>query len=138
MHWWLAVLICSMPAPVADWAFVEAQESFVVESVGMESAVRSLPQQSRTLLAGLGADDWRHREWAARELQRSRDVRACLLGQRLGDPEIRLRCRNVLRRLSGCPQCNGTGGRQETWGLATCGYCRGVGHFWPSDDWEDR
>ena len=136
MQWWAILILGSLPAPVADWSFRESQERFIVESVGYWEAVRSLPQHSRELLGSFLSDNYRHREWASREMQRHGDVRACFLGQWCGSLEVRTRCRNVLRRLSDCPQCEGRGGKQESWGLATCGYCRGAGHFWPPDDWE--
>lgn len=136
MQWWFLALLPILPPPAADWAFQERQERFVLEAVGIGSAVHSLPHESADALKLMASDDYRAREVGSKILRQRGDARACFIGQWLGDPEVRLRCRNVLRRLSDCPQCEGRGGRQESWGLATCGYCRGAGHFWPPDDWE--
>lgn len=129
------MILGSFPLPVVDWSFVESQERFILESVGVQSAYRSLSPQSRMHLECMGSRDWQVRDAASFKMTESGDVRACFVGQYLGDPEVKLRCRNVLRRLSSCGQCEGKGGKQESWGIATCGYCRGVGHFWPVDDY---
>lgn len=135
MQWWAALILGALPSPVADWSFVESQERFVIESVGLRSANESLDPKSRECLRLMGEDCWRCRERGSKKLFDRKDVRACFIGQHLGDPEVRWRCRNVLRRLSSCQQCEGRGGQQQSWGIATCGQCRGVGHFWPVDDY---
>lgn len=135
MQWWAALILGSFPLPVVDWSFVESQERFILESIGVHEAYRSLSPESRGFLRLMGDDCYKCRERGTNKLAKCGDIRACFVGQHLGDPEIKLRCRNVLRRLSSCGQCEGRGGKQESWGIATCGYCRGVGHFWPVDDY---
>ena len=133
----LVMLLPALPPQSADWAFLDAQESFVVECVGLDAAVRSLPVKHRAWLEQLGSHDYQVRENGSVELTRACAVRASLLGARSRDPEVWLRSRNVLRRLSVCVQCAGSGGREEAWGGARCMACRGVGHYWPLDDFDE-
>lgn len=135
-----AALSCLMTWPPAsdsaiEWGFREAQEQFAVEAAPAR-ALASLPSDVRALLASMASDDWRHREWASRTMFGLGDAAliACYAGQRIPDPEVGLRCRNVLRRLSWCRGCEGRGYYQASWGEEACQLCDGRGHLLPTSD----
>jgi hypothetical protein len=124
-------------SPGTDWAFMAAQERFAIEAAGVPASHRSLSQEQRSLLTSMAESDHRHREWASREMakQGMAAFRACHVGQHLGDPEVKLRCRNVLRVLSRCEMCGGQGYKQESWGESECHLCRRAGYYLPVDPW---
>ena len=74
---------------------------------------RQPPEPYRQLLCDLGADKWRARQAASRQLELvcliSGDLRWLFWARRYRDPEIRLRSNNVLRKVSCCPECGGFG-----------------------------
>lgn len=128
----------TVPERTMEWAFLAAQEEFALDIVGTEQAMADAPPDASCLLRSLGNGDYRHRQWASRELT-SRGIgglRYLLLGQRLGDPEIALRCRNILRVLSQCPDCHGRGIWRDTGASydVTCLKCGTIGHFFPAED----
>jgi hypothetical protein len=136
MKWiFLLLLNPSFPAPATDWAFQEAQERFVFDC-DPKAAVDSLPKYSRQLLEMMATRDFVQRDWASKEMLKLADKRACFVGQWGGDPEVRLRCRNILRRLSACQMCGGAGGKDESIYRIECQSCLAVGHFYPIDDFE--
>lgn len=124
--------------PAMDWAFVEAQEQFVLSEESWRTH-RVLDGELQSLLVSMGSDNWRHRQWASKTMvsKGNSAILACHVGQNLGDAEVRLRCRNVLRRLSMCRGCDGEGQHKESWGFITCRLCEGLGHFLPTSDFEE-
>jgi hypothetical protein len=138
MTWFAVFFLLSSPLPggTAEWAFAEAQERFVVESVGATEALRSLGRDQRSLLVAMDSDDFRHREWATKEMSRlgARGTRACFLGTMLCSPEVQMRCLNVLRAQSVCQPCRGQGGFGSDTGYVACAFCDSAGYFWPAEE----
>jgi hypothetical protein len=113
----------------ADLFFTAAVEDLVRAA---EPAARP-PEPYRSLIAGLGADCWTCRDLAGRHLERAvgTDPRWLLWGRRDPDPEIRLRCNNILRALTRCDRCGGTGFCRlfQTDDPEQNGPCRNCGHW---------
>ncbi len=136
MKWLICVLLPFQLTPANEWGFIGAQEEFVIKSIDTRIAYNALPESQRSVIMSMSESDYRHREWASREMRKMgfSALHACFVGQTLRDPEVRLRCRNVLRTISKCSMCDGQGGRVESWGSIICGTCNGVGHFLPVDE----
>jgi hypothetical protein len=90
-----------------DLVCAAAVEDFVRSTVPTARA----PEPFRTLIFHLGAECYTCRELAGRKLRAAAaaDRRWLFWGRSEPDPEIRLRCNNLLRDLSRCPECGGSG-----------------------------
>jgi hypothetical protein len=149
----LIVGILSEPPTRADLAFSRAVE----ESIGLPEP----PEPVRGLILGLGADCYHCREIAERKLlatiaDEPGELHWLWWGLARPDPEIRLRCLSVLRRLTPCPQCNGNpfcrefrAKASDTWQCRVCGRseymheqsapcsnCSGIGSVWDGTIWD--
>jgi hypothetical protein len=91
----------------ADLEFTDAVEYFV------RDAVRSArpPEPFLSLLGLLGAPCYRCRDLAGQQLRSvsAGDCRWLLWGRHSRDPEVRVRCNNMLRELTRCGECGGGG-----------------------------
>jgi hypothetical protein len=153
-----AALLTGQPTR-ADLVMAAAVEDFVRTA----DPDRGSPEPYRSLIAGLGADCWSCRERASRKLRTAavpidgvNGLHWLFWGRRDPDPEIRLRCNNLLRDLNPCPPCFGTGWCRTfdenepngncancgAWGWnhgdppEQCGRCGGVGSAWPKGAFE--
>lgn len=128
------------PEGALDWAFMEAQEAWVVEQVHplyrAEFAWSLVPDELRHSVRRLGANYYKVRDKAKAELiVRGPAIAPVLVrAQYLGDPEITLRCRNILRVLSACPGCDGRGYSRDNDVVMACRWCQTLGRLWPLED----
>lgn len=144
MHWIVCMLLLKDPTfSEKQWGFMAAQEQFVIETVGPESAYKSLDESQKQLLGSLGSDDARHRQWAFREAKKlSRSaIFACYVGQYLPDRHVQFECRTLLRRMSKCSVCLGKGCHPyksryawEEMNAVSCKVCLGYGYLLPVDE----
>lgn len=130
------VNINGLPYPALDFAFIEAQELSVIgfAPAGRGDIVKGVPPDIVVHLIGMGHDYYKIRDkHKAALLKMGPSVSPWLIhGFYLGDPEIRMRCENLLCELSRCPICEGRGGEDGgQWEPMNCSACRGVGHYWP-------
>ncbi len=130
----------SFPEAALDMAFVTTMESWVVEleppPYRKATALRLMSKAVKGPMLRMGARYYKVRDKAKAELLAlgSDIIPQLQLGTYLGDPEITLRCRNLLRALSQCPDCHGSG-YINSGGYATgCARCRRVGRLWPLED----
>jgi len=91
----------------ADLEFTDAVEQFV----RTERPRAEPPEPFRSYLVQLGDQCYRCRDRAAAELRAASaaDPRWLMWGRHDRDPEIRLRCNNLLRELTRCGLCRGSG-----------------------------
>jgi hypothetical protein len=147
----LAAVLLSAPPSRADLEFTNAVEDFVRTVLPTTCP----PEPAYWQIKRLGSDCWRCRELAGRRLlEESRtDPRWLMWGRHDTDPEVRLRCNNLLRELARCGPCRGTGVCREfhqdplqpddpncancgAWGWnhgdrpAVCRPCGGIGSAW--------
>jgi len=113
----------------ADLEFTDAVESFVRAARPRAEP----PEPYRSLLRDLGGPCYRCRDRATARLRESSagDTRWLLWGRHDRDPEIRLRCNNLLRDLTRCDQCGGSGYCREfrTGDPNQNGPCQNCGHW---------
>ena len=151
-----AVLLTAGPSR-ADLEFIDAVEQFVRTSHPRAEP----PEPYRSLLGDLGAPCYKCRAAAAGRLRANGDevVRWLMWGRHSVDPEIRLRANNLLRDLTRCGPCRGTGLCREfvphpdrpddpncfncgSWGWNhgedphLCGACGGHGAGWTKSAFE--
>jgi hypothetical protein len=105
-----AAILAALPpaARRADLELTDAVEHFVRSAIPTARP----PQPWRTAIGALGAECWSCRERATRKLRNAStpaDMRWLLWGRHDRDPEVRLRCNNLLRDLTRCPDCWGGG-----------------------------
>lgn len=147
----LAATIIAAPPSRADLEFINATEDFVRTVLPTTCP----PEPAYWQIKRLGSDCWRCREIAGRKLleDSKADPRWLLWGRHDPDPEIRLRCNNLLKKLTRCELCRGLGfcpefvpnpnrpdenvcGNCGAWGwnhgdgLQPCRACDGVGSGW--------
>ncbi len=154
-----AVLLApGAPGPSrADLELVNAVEDFVRAAVPTAQP----PEPYQHLIVGLGADRFTCRERAGGQLRLAGDteaIRWLLWGRHDLDPEIRLRSNNLLRDLTRCDMCRGSGlcrvfrgfegadnGLCQNCGLwgwnhgdqpGPCRPCGGIGSAWPKGPFE--
>jgi len=121
----LAAAVCQAPT-AEDLVFIRAIE---------ESVMRMVPDARpsdpfRGLIRSAGDDDWRKRESASIALELIAEPRWLFWGRKSKDPEIAVRCNQVLRRLNRCPACKGSGS-SSSWSEWACTECAGSGTVWP-------
>jgi len=151
-----AFLLTARPAR-ADLEFIDAVEYFVRTSRPRAEP----PEPYRSLLIDLGDGCFRCRDRAATALRGAsgNDLRWLMWGRHDRDPEIRWRCNNLLRDLTRCGPCRGSGLCREfaerpdrpddpncfncgAWGWnhgeepAVCRACGGHGAAWPKGAFE--
>lgn len=122
----LLLLIHDRPR-LDDLEFEGAVERSVMAEFGTHP-----PEPYRSAIEGMGAYHYLDREAASREM-----FARCQLGGRRWiwwahaspDPEIRLRATTIVRRLSPCSSCRGTGASRHHRGRY-CSDCYGVGSVW--------
>jgi hypothetical protein len=95
------------------------------------------PEPYRGLIERLGGPSWRERDAATKGLQEASatDQRWLFWGRRHPDPEVRLRCNAILRRLNPCSTCKGSG-NSKNWELWPCWDCQGTTTAWPWSMWD--
>lgn len=101
-----AVLLTAGPSR-ADLEFIDAVEQFVRTSRPRAEP----PEPYRSMLGRLGDRCWRCRERATLDLRAASvgDPRWLLWARHDSDPEVRLRANNLLRDLTRCGPCRGSG-----------------------------
>lgn len=136
---WLNI---SVPDRMTDWAFVDAQEQFVIATVPPWKRKEIVPGPVARCFDRCRSDYYRVRERATNDLQAmGPDVARWMFWcEPWHDAEVTLRCSVLLRRFSKCPDCHGKGfvGDDASW-VTACRPCLGYGHFWTrefiSDCW---
>lgn len=118
-----------------DLEFGRGVEEFAMAVVS--DPTRAVPEPIRGLMVRLGDRSWRRRDIATRELQvaAASDPRWLFWGRHDPDPEVRLRCNAVLRRLHPCRGCRGTG-QSRNWDAWPCWDCDGTATAWPYSMWD--
>ena len=116
-----------------DLEFVRGVEEFVIAA----EPGRRPPEPYRGLIERMGSDKWREREDASKGLQAASamDQRWLFWGRCHPDPEVRLRSNAILRRLSPCSTCKGSG-NSKNWDLWPCWDCQGTATAWPRSMWD--
>lgn len=137
----LAVAITiQSPTRLVDLDFMSAVESWVAATP---------PEPFLSLIEHLGSDCYTCREIASRKLQAActgDGARWLFWGRRHRDLEVRVRANAILRRVSRCEICGGSGkssnghhsmriGDDWIWTDA-CGDCMGTGTLWPWSMWD--
>lgn len=117
---------------LADLEFMMAVEESVMAEPGT-----SAPEPYRGLIERLGSDHYRCREIASRGLEAASRFNPQWLfwGRRHRDLEVRLRANTILRRLSPCGSCSGTGASRH-YREDPCWDCRGLGSVWGWTAWD--
>lgn len=113
-------------AAANDIAFERAVEDF---------AGADAPEPYRSIFRRMGDRSWAARESASADALAAieaspADRRWLFAGMRSRDPEVRVRCNAVGRRLDRCPSCNGDGSSRN-WSEWPCYDCAGSGSPWP-------
>jgi len=69
------------------------------------------PEPFRHMIDDLGNDCFLYRQAASKRLESASrgNIRWLFWGRRYKDPEIRVRCNAILRRVARCPSCDGFG-----------------------------
>lgn len=111
----------------ADLAAAWATEEFVLSARPHANP----PEPFRGLMVRMGNPGWRTRDAASKEMaSASRDDQRWLFwGRHHRDPEVRLRCNAIIRRLNPCPTCKGTGA-SKNWDAWPCWDCGGTRTCW--------
>lgn len=137
---YVALQATAPKATIDDMVFVMATEDVVrSEHPG------AIPEPYKGLIAKTGDPCWRCRELATRRLLRAskQDWRWLFWGSKHEDGEIRLRCNRLLREMTLCPECEGTGSVSighwdEVSGDWThkCRVCKGRRSAWAFTIWD--
>lgn len=124
-----------VPRDRADLEFARCVEEFAMALA--PDPARAIPEPFRGLIARLGDPSWCRRDAATRRLQEmaASDPRWLFWGRHDPDPEVRLRCNAVLRRLYPCRGCRGTG-QSRNWDAWPCWDCGGTATAWPFSMWD--
>lgn len=98
------------------------------------------PAPIAAMIGRLGSARWPDRDAASEALESAMranpaDARWLFRGRRDPDPEIRLRCNAILRRLAPCPSCRGSGASRN-WPEWACSDCQGAATAWPWSMWD--
>lgn len=134
-----------LPDKAMDLAFMHNQEVWVVEATGLSPA-GSLPSSLRRAVARLEHDDWRERDRASRAIRAivneggpdaARLVMRASLIRVPGSRETWLRCHTILRLLTTCDNCHGSGQTEVAWGMISCSACKATGAYWPLENYLD-
>jgi hypothetical protein len=97
---------------VNDCSFVRAVEEFVIDTVPAPKRMAAVvPETIRAQILLMGDPCYRCRDRAKDELRKmGPDITPYLFwGMHSRDPEIALRCRNLVREFGDCKRCDGTG-----------------------------
>lgn len=127
------------PKEIALRTLVDLSFGLAVEECVIAAAPRGTapPEPYRSLIAKLGDSCYLCREIASRKLQAASraDQRWLFWGLRHRDPEIQVRCNAIIRRLTVCPSCNGTG-LSNAYPEYQCWDCKGRRSLWTWTIWD--
>lgn len=138
-------MIGHLPDKAMDYAFMHNQEVWVVEATGLNPE-GSLPSSLRRAVARLEHDDWRERDRASKAIRAivnehgpdaARLVMRASLIRVPGSRETWLRCHTILRLLTTCDNCHGSGQTEVAWGMISCSACKATGAYWPLENYLD-
>lgn len=121
-------------ATLNDLSFGLAVEEYIISAAPRDTTP---PEPYKSLIAKLGDPCYRCREIASRKLQRASkvDQRWLFWGLRDRDPEIQVRCNAIIRRLTVCPSCKGTG-ISTAYAEYPCWDCDGRRTLWAWSIWD--
>lgn len=128
--------------PRDDLEFMRSVEDFAADHAATLPASRRPSGPILLAIGGLGCSHWATREAAARSLEsrlraEPSGARWLFWGRRHPDPEVRLRCNGILRRLNPCDYCHGLGwfGEDPDYAIP-CKDCGGARSSWPWSMWD--